>query len=194
MKLMVLGLLMEKPRHPYDIRQTMKQRNWNNAFRLQDGSLYYAVDQLRESGMIETIDAVPSEGEPRHDKTVYQITAEGKDELLALLYPQLEKTAYPKHPMMMAMPFLRHADPDKVIGIVELQLEECRKRVERLEQVLAVKGTAIPRSSARMIQGMIDFGRTEEKWLLDTLADAREGRFWEPSFEGGERGWKGASE
>jgi Predicted transcriptional regulators len=185
MKLMVLGMLTEKPRHPYDIRQTMKKRNWNASFRLQDGSLYYAVDQLRESGLIEAVEEASNEGETRHDRTVYRITEAGRAELLELMYPQLEKTAYPQHPMMMAMPFLRHADQERVAQIARNQLEACRKRIGRLEEALELRRAIMPHSSARMIEGMIGYGRAEEKWLSDVLADALEGRFAERRPEEG---------
>ena len=60
MRLLILGLLMERERHPYEIRQTIKFRNWNESFNLRDGSLYlYAVDQLRQDGLIEASEVVP---------------------------------------------------------------------------------------------------------------------------------------
>ncbi|THF76907.1 PadR family transcriptional regulator [Cohnella fermenti] len=174
MKLMVLGLLMENPQHPYEIRQTMKKRNWNASFRLQDGSLYYAVDQLRESGCIEAVEAAP--GQPRRDRTIYRITDKGRGVLRELMQEQMEKEAYPQHPMMMAMPFLRHAEPSVVADVASRQLDACRRRIARLEEALELRGRKMPTGSVRMIEGMIGYGRAEEKWLADVLEDARAGR------------------
>jgi hypothetical protein len=36
-----------------------------------------------------------------------------------------------------------------------------------------------------MIEGMIGYGRAEEKWLLDILSDAREGKLFEQRSEEG---------
>ena len=55
MKLVILGLLMEANRHTYEIRQTMKERGMNNYMKLQDGSLYYAMDQLHKDGLVEAL-------------------------------------------------------------------------------------------------------------------------------------------
>jgi DNA-binding PadR family transcriptional regulator len=179
MKLMVLGLLMENDRHPYDMRQTIKNRNWNYAFKLRDGSLYYAVDQLRESGLIEASEVVSVPGEHRPDKTIYRITEAGRAHFLELFYAQMEQTAVPQHPMMMTMPFLRHGDQKRIAEIAERQLEACKKRIANLEAKLEELGKFMPSSSRRMIDGMILYGRAEKAWLTDTLEEARSGRFAE---------------
>jgi len=179
MKLMVLGLLLEKERHPYEMRQVIRERNWNYAFKLRDGSLYYAVDQLRESGLIEASEVVPVSGEHRPDKTIYRITEAGRAHFLELFYVQLEQTALPQHPMMMAMPFLRHGDQRKIADIVERQLEACRKRIAKLEEALRERGSLMPSSSRRNLDGMMLYARAEQVWLEDVLQEARSGRFAE---------------
>lgn len=187
MKLLILGILMEKDRHPYEIRQTMINRNWNYAFRLRDGSLYYAVDQLRDHGLIEAVHTVPVPGEHRPDKTIYRITGAGRREFDRLMYAQLEQPSYPQHPMMMAMPFLRHADQARVAEIAGHQLAACDERIASLEQVLTVKARGIPASALRMIEGMLAFGRAERVWLETIIAEAGSGVYEEERDQSG--GW-----
>ncbi|MCC3377504.1 PadR family transcriptional regulator [Cohnella sp. REN36] len=179
MKLLILGLLLENDRHPYDIRQAIVARNWNHAFKIRDGSLYYAVDQLREQGLIEAVEVVPVPGEHRPDKTIYRITEAGKEAFDKLFYDQLEQQAYPQHPMMVAMPFLRHGDQERIGDIAERQLAACEARIAKLETVIAVKGHLMPRSSKMMIEGMLKYGRAEREWLQETLEETRAGRFAE---------------
>ncbi|MDG0814647.1 PadR family transcriptional regulator [Cohnella rhizosphaerae] len=186
MKLLILGILMEKDRHPYEIRQTMVGRNWNYAFRLRDGSLYYAVDQLRAGGLIEAVHTVPVPGEHRPDKTIYRINDAGRREFDKLMYAQLEQPAYPQHPMMMAMPFLRHADQGRVAEIAGRQLAACEDRIASLEQTLAVKGSGIPASALRMIEGMLAFARAERSWLETIVDEARSGAYEQERDPSGE--------
>ncbi|WP_217592172.1 PadR family transcriptional regulator [Cohnella sp. GbtcB17] len=188
MKLLILGLLMEKDRHPYEIRQTMIGRNWNRAFRLRDGSLYYAVDQLRDRGLIEAVQTVPVPGEHRPDKTIYRISDAGRREFDKLMYAQLEQPAYPQHPMMMAMPYLYLADQARVAEIAERQLAACEERIATLEQVLAVKARGIPTGSLRMIDGMLAFGRAERAWLETVVEEARSGAYEQERDSSG--GWQ----
>lgn len=186
MKLLILGLLLEKDRHPYEIRKTMVDRNWNYAFRLRDGSLYYAVDQLREHGWIEAIHTVPVPGEHRPDKTIYRITEAGRREFDRLMYAQLEQPSYPHHPMMLAMPFLRYADQARVAEIAARHLTACEERIASLQVTLAVKEKRIPSSALRNIRGMLQLGIAERDWLMTIINEARSGAYDEERTDEGE--------
>lgn len=178
MKLFILGLLMEKDRHPYEIRETIKQRNWNATFKLRDGSLYYAVDQLRGDGLIEAAEVIPVPGESRPDKTVYRITEQGKTALMDLMVDQMQHQAYPQHPMFAAMPFVMHAEPAKVVELAEKQLEVCECRIGHLRDVLEIKKGWLPAGSRMMIEGVIRFSEAEKGWLTDLIAQAKSGRLF----------------
>ncbi|TCM96175.1 PadR family transcriptional regulator [Paenibacillus sp. BK033] len=175
MKLLILGLLMERDRHPYDIRQTIKQRNWNESFKLRDGSLYYAVDQLRDHGLIETAEIVAVPGDNRPDKTIYRITEEGKKAFHKLLYDQLSQFSYPQHPLFLALPFIRYGDQELLEHLLLKQLAACEERIKRMEKVLEIKGTFLPAGSGMMINGVKKFGEAEKEWLLELLEQARNG-------------------
>lgn len=175
MRLLILGLLMESNRHPYEIRQTIKERKWHLSFKVRDGSLYYAVDQLKEDGLIEVAEKIHVQGDNRPDKTIYRITERGRTELLEMMYVQLGQDFYPQHPAFMALPFARHGDNALMGQIIRKQLEACLVRIKHLEFVLQLKGDWLPRGSVRMIQGMVRFSETERDWLQDLLADAESG-------------------
>ncbi|RAP75087.1 PadR family transcriptional regulator [Paenibacillus montanisoli] len=179
MRLLILGLLMEHERHPYEIRQTIKDRNWNECFKLRDGSLYYAVDQLREDGLIEAAEVVSVPGENRPDKTIYRITDAGRNAFQELLVAQFKQVSYPQHPMFLTMPFVRHGDPKTVENMILKQLGACEHRIERMHAVLELKGSFLPRGSALMIQGFILFSETEKEWLTTLLEEARSGKLFE---------------
>lgn len=185
MKLLILGLLLEKDRHPYEIRLTMVDRNWNYAFRLRDGSLYYAVDQLREHGWIEAVHTVPVPGEHRPDKTIYRITEAGRQEFDRLMCAQLEQPSYPHHPMMLAMPFLRYADQARVAEIAARQLAACEERIASLEAAVEAKAKRIPGSALRLIRGMLELGIAERDWLRTVVDEARSGAYDEERTDDG---------
>ncbi|QHT59681.1 PadR family transcriptional regulator [Paenibacillus lycopersici] len=180
MKLLILGLLMERERHPYEIRQTIKLRNWNECFKLRDGSLYYAVDQLRQDGLIEAAEVVSVPGENRPDKTIYRITDSGREAFLQLLQEQFKHTSYPQHPLFLAMPFVRHGSSDLIEALVLKQLEDCETRLARMKFIMELKGSLIPRGSSLMIEGFIRFGETERAWLQQLLEETRSGKLFEP--------------
>jgi len=174
-RLIILGLLTERNRHPYEIRQAIKARKWDITFRIRDGSLYYAVDQMREEGLIEVVETIQVQGDNRPDKLVYRITEKGRSALLDLLYGELGQEFYPQHPMFAALPFTRHADNGLMEPIIAKRLEACEERINHVRRVLEIKGDWLPRGAVRMIQGMLRFSETERDWLRELLEDARTG-------------------
>lgn len=179
MRLLVLGLLMEGDKHPYEIRQTIKARSWNESFKLRDGSLYYAVDQLRDNGLIEAAEVVPVPGDNRPDKTIFRITDAGKSVFKKLLYQQMGQNAYPQHPVFMALPFVRHGQAETVLPLLEAQIANCDARRKRLGEVLKLKSSYLPGGSVQMIEGFIRFSETERKWLEQLVAAAQSGNLFE---------------
>src|ERR1700729_4031806 len=71
--------LYEKPMHPYEVAQTLRQRAKQESVRLNYGSLYAVVESLEKKGFIKATGTV-REGK-RPQSTVYEITDEGSLEM-----------------------------------------------------------------------------------------------------------------
>ena len=78
--LAVLVCLYEKPMHPYEVAQTLRQRAKQESVRLNYGSLYAVVESLEKKGLIKATGTV-REGK-RPQRTVYEITDEGSREMI----------------------------------------------------------------------------------------------------------------
>jgi DNA-binding PadR family transcriptional regulator len=73
--LAVLSCLSERPMHPYEISQTLRQRGKDQSIKLNYGALYGIVDKLAASGLIEARETVRQGRRP--ERTVYAITDDG---------------------------------------------------------------------------------------------------------------------
>jgi DNA-binding PadR family transcriptional regulator len=78
--LAVLVTLYEKPMHPYEVAQTLRQRAKQESVRLNYGSLYAVVEVLEKRGLIAARETV-REGR-RPERTIYEITDEGAREMI----------------------------------------------------------------------------------------------------------------
>ena len=78
--LAVLVTLYERPMHPYEVAQTLRQRAKQESVRLNYGSLYAVVEGLERRGLIKARETV-REGK-RPERTVYEITDEGSREMV----------------------------------------------------------------------------------------------------------------
>jgi DNA-binding PadR family transcriptional regulator len=81
-RLVILGLLREKPLYGYEIKQIIEERmdDWTS---IAFGSIYFALGKLEEERFIEKV-ATEQEGS-RPSRSIYQITEDGRFEFLRLL-------------------------------------------------------------------------------------------------------------
>lgn len=96
--LAVLALLFERPMHPYEMGLILKQRHKEESIKFRYGSLYTVIDLLLRRGFI--LARMPEREGRRPERTVYEITPTGCDELRTWMadlisepikeYPQFE--------------------------------------------------------------------------------------------------------
>ncbi|HVW41407.1 MAG TPA: PadR family transcriptional regulator [Amycolatopsis sp.] len=73
----VLELLHERPMHPYEMTQLMRERWVDRRVKLRPGSLYHTVERLQAQGIIEVVDTQRQGRRP--ERTVYALTDFGRD-------------------------------------------------------------------------------------------------------------------
>jgi DNA-binding PadR family transcriptional regulator len=73
----VLELLHEKPMHPYEMAQLMRERYVDTRVNVKAGSLYHTVERLQQQGFIEVVDTQRDGRRP--ERTVYGMTDAGRD-------------------------------------------------------------------------------------------------------------------
>ncbi|SDU51794.1 PadR family transcriptional regulator [Gordonia westfalica] len=86
--ILVLGLLLERPMHPYEMVQTTVARREDRLAKFRAGTLYHAVDRLATNELIE-VHEIRREGN-RPERTVYAITEQGRRALTENLERILE--------------------------------------------------------------------------------------------------------
>ncbi|MEW9700760.1 PadR family transcriptional regulator [Paenibacillus sp. SI8] len=177
MKLVILGLLMEANRHPYEIRQIMKERGMHNYMKVQDGSLYYAMDQLKKDGFVEALEVVRDTNRP--EKTIYQVTDAGKKKFQEFLMEQLHEEIWYYHPLYVALPFTVHGDQNKIAEILEHKIMAQKIVMQRAKSVYEEHIGTVPRVVLQMMVGTYKRAFMELKWLEQLHQDASEGRLQE---------------
>ena len=78
--MMVMGLLAERPMHPYEIAMQMRHRHMDESISLNYGTLYHCVSALLKRAAIEP-EGIEREGR-RPERTVYRLTERGREEFL----------------------------------------------------------------------------------------------------------------
>lgn len=184
-RLSILGLLMERNMHPYEIRTRMKERFLDLQGRFKIGSLYYAVDQLKKQNYIEAVMTVQDELGP--EKTVYRITDSGKAYFQNLLLDRFREAAPDNHPLYIALVFAGKGDQEQIAMILRGRIGEAERHVELCHRTYAEHEGIVPRSVLHLMAGYYEHARTELAWLRRLLIDAEAGKLHEistlPGFE-----------
>lgn len=139
--LSILGLLNEKPMHPYEMRRVVRHRGKDEYLDLKPGSLYRTIEQLERAGLVEPTERTREGRFP--ERTVYRITERGRDELEEWVREVLSSLQKDLPQMVTALSFLPHLEP----ADARAQLE---KRVVHLEMAIAAMDTA-----ARHMEGVL---------------------------------------
>jgi len=127
--LAILSCLLEKPRHPYEISSTLKERGKERSIKLNYGSLYSVVETLEKQGLIEAHETVRDGRRP--ERTVYRITPAGEHEVEARMTEMLGTPAKEFTQLEAALALLPSLPPDRVIELLE-------RRVAKLTSTLAM--------------------------------------------------------
>ncbi|WP_028776049.1 PadR family transcriptional regulator [Shimazuella kribbensis] len=174
MKLLILGLLLEKDMHPYEIRQLLKERHLLKFIKVKDGSLYYAVDQLKKDACIEIVNIMKESNRP--DRTIYRITDHGRKLFQVLLIKQFSTDTTLENPLYTSLPFAFHGDQAKIAELITHKLEVAEQLTAQMRIVYEEHIHTVPKSVLHLMAGCYMHAKTEAKWLRRLLQDAKQGR------------------
>ncbi len=171
----MLALLIERPRHPYEMQRLMRERHKDYAIG-RPRSFYDAVNRLLAAGLIEPVETTR---EGRHpERTIYRVTPEGREEFAAWLTELLAEPAIEYSAFHVALSLLG-AQPCRTV------LVALRQRCVTLEAQVAGLDT-----SNAMLQAQLGLPRlvlleqehasvlrkAELAWVRGLIADLETGR------------------
>ncbi|HKN55670.1 MAG TPA: helix-turn-helix transcriptional regulator [Amycolatopsis sp.] len=145
----VLELLHEKPMHPYEMAQLMRERYVDTRVNVKAGSLYHTVERLQGSGYIEVVDTQRDGRRP--ERTVYGMTEAGRDAFVERARQLLGDVVleYPAYLSGLAVV----DDLDKETVLLELE-----HRITRLRAAVAAD---------RVVLERLESDKTPEIYWLD---------------------------
>ncbi|WP_046470079.1 PadR family transcriptional regulator [Allosalinactinospora lopnorensis] len=179
----LLVLLAEEPMHAYRMQRLIRERNKDQIVNIaQRNSVYQTLDRLLRAGMIEVRATTREENRP--ERTVYQITDEGRRTLRTWLRTMLSAPAreFPEFPVALAsLPML---PPQEVAGLLEQRaaaLEDSLAELDAGAETAARIG--LPRLFVVEDEYQRAITAAELRWVRSLLDDLREGRLdWDEEW------------
>jgi DNA-binding PadR family transcriptional regulator len=180
--LALLGLLLERPMHPYEMASTLRERYKDTTFKINPGSLYDTVESLAKHRWIEPVETVREGNRP--ERTVYAHTELGRQEFVAWLdeLVRIPVAEYPK--FVAAVSYLGALGPDRAAGALEERARHLAQRIEGAETTLAdTVGQGAPRLFMIEVEYVRHAWQAELDWARRTAAEIRSGSLpWPETF------------
>ncbi len=174
MALAVLATVVQRPMHRYEMASVMRARGKDRDMDIKWGSLYTVVQNLERNGYLEPI-GVTRQG-ARPERTVYQITDAGRDELVAwtrelIAEPEAEHTRF-----VAGLSVLAVLTPQDVIDLLRRRLARLTQSVDSLTAQLA-EASDVPRLFLIEDEYRIAMTLAEANWTRSLLDELSAGTF-----------------
>src|SRR5262245_31553727 len=132
--LTVLCLLRVKPMHPYEMQRLIRQWHKDEFLDLKRGSLYHAIERMRQLGFIDPVETTRKGRRP--ERTVYRLTEAGEARMLQWLEEMLARPLREPTQFFAALSFLPHLTPEDVQTQLVKRMTLLQEEIATLDMVL----------------------------------------------------------
>ncbi|WP_167477603.1 PadR family transcriptional regulator [Nocardia arthritidis] len=175
----VLGLLEERPMHPYEMYQLLVSRQQNVLVKVRPGSLYHTVARLADLELVRA-EGTGREGN-RPERTTYRITERGRTAMRERIAEILRAPAaeYPAFPIGIAE--AHNLPMPEVIALLNERLELLHRELAEIDIAGDWAGSrGVPRRYWLVLPYLRAMLTAEIAWVDEFLADLTSGAMeWE---------------
>ncbi|HZC73300.1 MAG TPA: PadR family transcriptional regulator [Jatrophihabitans sp.] len=176
LEIAILGLLNESPMHGYELRKRLA--SLLGAFRaFSYGSLYPTLRRLSEAGWISEEsprERTTAATRSRRGKRVYQLTADGKEHLAALL-AEVGPDAFDDEGFGARLAFFAQTRSDIRLQILEGRRRRVEEQREGMRSALARTGQRLDRYTRTLHEHGLESVDREVRWLTELIENERNG-------------------
>jgi DNA-binding PadR family transcriptional regulator len=170
--LTVLAFLTERPMHPYDAQRVIRQRHKDHAIE-RPRALYRAFERLARDELIEPVET-SREGR-RPERTVYQITDEGRTEFSHWLLQLLERPVAEDPVFAVAVGLLGYLNPESVLEALNDRFAALEGEIAGVDAALQAMRSSLPRLVLLAHEYRRALRQAERDWVLGLIQDIRTG-------------------
>ncbi len=165
--LLVLGLLMDRPMHGYEILQQIRAAEVDLWLAVSPAAIYYSLAKLHRRGLVLETRA---RGEGR-ERSIYHLTARGRQ----AFFTGMEEVLASREPRYsdydLGIYLLNKLSQEQALGLLEQRLEFLRQRELEVSQALR-RAAGDPLRSA-ILTRVVTCTRTEREWLEGIIRHLR---------------------
>jgi DNA-binding PadR family transcriptional regulator len=172
--IVILGLLLEAPMHPYEMQRLIKERGKSSIVNVnQRSSLYKMIRRLHRDGLIAVRETAREAQRP--ERTIYEVTPAGRLAAIAWLREMLAtpREEFPEFPAAIAsLPFL---SPDTAADLLDQRRVRLAAALAGLDASLEARPAGMPRLVYLEEEYRRALVAAELAWVEAIIGDLRSG-------------------
>lgn len=128
-ELTVLGLIIERARHGYDLEQVIEQRGIRQWSDVGFSSIYYLLAKLEKRGLVH----VPEAPAAPKSRRVYHATAQGREAAARTALALIEEPRPAPHPFLVGIANLPLLSDQEYAQALRTRLARVEARIEAVQ-------------------------------------------------------------
>ncbi|MGW4501052.1 PadR family transcriptional regulator [Micromonospora sp. NPDC004336] len=161
-ELTVLGLIVERPRHGYDLEQVIEQRGIRQWSDVGFSSIYYLLAKLEKRGLVH----VPEAPAAAKSRRVFHPTAEGREAAARTALALIEEPRPIPHPLLVGIANLSLLSERDYAGALRTRLARVEARIESVRAAQRTQ-SPLPRPAREVFSYSLSLLEAERQWLAD---------------------------
>jgi DNA-binding PadR family transcriptional regulator len=167
-RLLILGVLRQQPRHGYEVRQTLELWNAEQWANVAYGSIYFALKKMAEEHLVEETGTDQVGNRPA--RTVYAITEEGQSEFDRLLREYWWEPKPTINPFQVALTFMDQLPREYLLVALGRRADGLRTFLQTFDPAIEQKiKHGAPRHVAHNLRLVALQIETELRWIEQTI-------------------------
>ncbi|MFT4280380.1 PadR family transcriptional regulator [Microbacterium sp.] len=167
-ELTLLGLLVERPQHGYELEQTIEQRGIRRWAEIGFSSIYYVLNKLERRGLVSGDE--PDGG--ARARRVFRPTAAGREAAAAETTALLAHDRPVAHPFLTGLANLALLPAQTYRDALATRLSEIDTRLAAVEQARAAQAP-LPPAAAEVFSFSLALLEAERTWLAQRVTVSR---------------------
>ncbi len=171
--LLILGLLMDRPMHGYEISQVIANEEISAWLSISLTSIYYALNKLKKNSLIvETV----HKSETSPERSVYHLTEKGRATFFDLMDKSLASAERPYFDFDLGVYFINRLPQQRVTQLLDKRRRFLREWAASLEASLAAEHEKAESSPKLVIlEHSRAYLKVEQEWLDAFMGEIRQG-------------------
>ncbi|MEV0595765.1 PadR family transcriptional regulator [Nonomuraea cavernae] len=161
-ELTVLGLIIERPRHGYDLEQEIEQRGIRQWTDIGFSSIYYLLTKLEKRGLVH----VPEAPAAAKSRRVFHSTPAGREVAASNVLALIEAPRPVPHPLLVGLANLPLLTEEDYAQALRVRLARVEQRIASVRAAERAQ-TPLPPPAREVFSYSLSLLEAERSWLVE---------------------------